>query len=129
MGLGDAIIATSLAASLKTVEHPEQRAVGTKEEGQQVLNMYKQLLRDSKPNQSPKPEPNPLSFLYPSGSEDGEEVHQIRISDEGSCPRYTEVLVPVWGAVDTNTRADISFMCGELFKMCGSSCQTLQEGI
>ena len=60
---------------------------------------------------------DPLVFLYSSDSEDGEDVRRVRVSDEGSCPRFAKVEiegVTIEGIVDSG--ADISIMGGELFK-------------
>ena len=57
---------------------------------------------------------DPLSLLYSSDS-DSDGVRQIRVSDQGSKPRYANVLikgVPATGVIDTG--ADITIMNGPM---------------
>lgn len=58
-----------------------------------------------------------LDLLFPSDSEDGEGVRQIRIEDCGSQPRYGQVEVqgvPANGIIDSG--ADITIIDGDLFR-------------
>ena len=58
---------------------------------------------------------DPTSFLYSSDS-DNDDVRQVRVNDQGSKPRYANVLVagvPAAGMIDTG--ADITIINGALF--------------
>jgi len=55
--------------------------------------------------------------VYSSDSEEREDVCRVRVSDEGSCPRFARVKIEgviVEGIIDSG--ADISIMGGELLK-------------
>ena len=58
-----------------------------------------------------------LDLLFSSGSEDGEEIRQVRITDQGSNPQHAKVDlqgVPAVGVIDSG--ADITIVGGDLFK-------------
>ena len=70
-------------------------------------------------------DPNdPVSYLHSSNSEEDEDVKLVRVTDEVSQPRCTQVLiqgVPASGIVDSS--ADITIMGKERFKVIASACK------
>ena len=67
---------------------------------------------------------DPLTYLYPSMSEEEEDVKLVRVQDWGSQLRCTQVQVRgfrAWGIVDSG--ADITIMGKELFKTVASVCR------